>query len=151
MLPFTEWKPIGEFFRDSIDGINGFVYGSSEDDIQSEIDDLEKNEYPVLVGVIPSSHSTSESMDNRSYNDVCFFYVLETIKDRSRDEKAVVWTVTQAAIQKVEHLIMDNYETNALLRRILPNTVHYDPEFGIWNCMGYSIGFTLENDYIVGV
>ena len=148
MLAFNDWKEIGLFFKDNIDKINSFVYGSSEEDIQLKINKLDMDDYPVLVGIIPSSDSTSKNLDERTYEDVLFFYVLMPIKDRTIDEEDIVRSDTQEAIQKIEHLIMDNYEEKPLFRRIHTNSIHYDPEYGIWNSTGWSVAFILENDYL---
>lgn len=150
MLPFKEWKPIGEYFAAEIDGLKKFIYGSSEEDIAKKVDKLGNEHFPVLIGIIPSSSSTSRNMDDRSYQDICFFYVLEPIKDRDQGEEDAVWERTQTAIQKIEHLIMDSYESSPLLRGIRPESVHYDPEYGIWNGIGWSIGFSMDNDMILG-
>lgn len=150
MLPFVDWKSIGVFLKDNIAGVNSFVYGTSEEDIQGKINKLNADDYPVLVGIIPSSDSNSRNTDDRSYRDICFYYVLVPIRDRTEAEEDAVRIETQDAIQQIEHLIFDNYVDQPLFRHIDGSTIHYDPEFGIWNCSGWSIAFLLDNNYIAG-
>lgn len=145
MLTLADWKRLGDFFKDNIEEVNKFIYGAADTDIERKIKQLSLSDFPVLLGIMPSSNSTSRNRDDRGYDDICFFYVLEKIKDRTFLEEDTVWSVTQTGIQQIEALILDNYETEALFRQVDTQSFHYDPEYGIWNCMGYSMGFVVNN------
>ena len=144
-ITIARWKELGELFAEQPQ-IKSFIYGAQDEDIRAKIDKLKQTEYPVLVGILPTIIGTGQHLDMMGHESPLFFYCMVPKDNMSDTEMDGAWESTLDAIQGIEQIIMDNYTSKEWreLYFLNPETIHIDPEFDMWNCMGWSIGFDIE-------
>jgi hypothetical protein len=63
----------------------------ADEDIVAKIQALEGDQYPVLVGILPTIMGTGRNMDELGYESPLFFYALDVIRNRSEEELVSTW------------------------------------------------------------
>lgn len=146
MLKINRWKEMGEFFK-SHSGMKSFIYGATDDDILAKVEKLQQDQYPVLVGILPSIMGTGQNMDVMGHESPLFYYCMVPKMNMSEDEMDAAWEETLESAQGVEQTIKEHFEDPDWREffTVKPDSVHIDPEFDMWGLMGWSIGFEIEH------
>lgn len=122
-----------------------FIYGLADEDITAKIEGLKASQMPVLMGIVPSVDSTSPNLDTQKHRERFIFFLLKQMTNMSVAEMDVAMENIQRGIVRIEQGMPELYETVREFRNVVPNSFHYDPEFGEWNCFGYSVSFIVED------
>ena len=146
MLKIKRWKELGEFFK-THSGMNSFIYGATDEDILAKVEKLNQEQYPVLVGILPSIMGTGMNMDNMGHESPLFYYCMVARTNMDESEMDAAWEQTLESAQGVEETIKEHCEDPDWREffTVKPNSVHIDPEFDMWGLMGWSIGFEIEH------
>lgn len=146
MIALKRWKEIGKFFEEKA-GLNSFIYGAADEDIIAKVEKLRQNEYPALIGILPSIMGTGTNFDSMGHESTLFYYVMVPQTNMSDEEMDEAWEITLAKVRAIEEQIKlfsnNNYYREFYL--VKPDTIHIDPEFNMWGLMGWSIGFEIEH------
>jgi hypothetical protein len=144
-ITIARWKELGEFFAEAPE-IKKFIYGAADEDIRAKIDDLNIGDYPVLVGILPTILGTGVNFDIMGHESSLFYYCMVPKTNMSEEDTLYAWETTIAGIQGIVEKIRENYTSKEWreLYSIRPETIHIDPEYDMWECMGWSIGFDME-------
>ena len=107
-----------------------------------------------IVGIIPSSDTIADGIDNIVEVDTIIIYVVKPVSDKDRDINNIVNEITIAQqyikdIKKRLTVLYDDFSSpiNKLVRKIDFNSMHTDPEYKYLGCDGYSLSFTLPTDW----
>lgn len=144
-ITLARWKELGQLLADE-SGIKSFVYGAQDEDIIAKVERIAQNEFPVLVGILPTIMGTGMNLDAMGHESPMFFYVMVPKSNDSEEEVDEAWESTLDCIQGIEETIRENC-TSTDWREfyyINPETIHIDPEFDMWGCMGWSIKFEMQ-------
>lgn len=145
-ITIARWKELGEFFAQS-SGLNSFVYGAQDEDILAKVDELKQSQYPVLVGILPSIMGLGSTLDSMGHESALFFYCLMPKGTNMSDSEVdQAWETTLEGIQMIEDTIRDNCSSADWREfyHVSPDSVHIDPEYDMWGCMGWSIRFEIQ-------
>lgn len=136
---------MGHFFAERPE-INSFIYGATDEDIRAKVDALKQSQYPVLVGILPSIMGTGDNMDQAGYESPLFYYCMVPKANMSELDTDDAWDKTIDAVKGIEQTIRE-YANDPRWREfyyIKPNTIHIDPEYDMWELMGWSIRFEMQ-------
>ena len=144
-ITIARWKELGQFFADE-SGINSFVYGAQDEDILAKVEEIKLSEYPVLVGILPSIMGTGMNLDGMGHQSPMFFYCMVPKTNMSDSETDEAWETTLDCMQSIEEVIRENCNSVDWREfyQIKPDSIHIDPEYDLWGCMGWSIRFEME-------
>jgi len=144
-ITIARWKELGEFFI-AQSGLNSFIYGAQDEDIIAKIKELKLSQYPVLVGILPSIMGTGSHLDAMGHESPMFFYCMVPKGNMSDAEVDTAWETTLDRIQQIEETIRENCNSKDWREfyHIQPDSIHIDPEFDMWGCMGWSIRFEMQ-------
>jgi hypothetical protein len=145
MIDLGRWREIGKFFAAEIPEINSFIYGASDEDIRAKVDKLDQNEFPVLVGILPSIFGIGTNFDQMGHESPLFYYCMVSKNNMSDSETDEAWDNTLEGIKGIEKAVKDNVENPDWLEfyHAKPDTIHIDPEYDMWGLMGWSIRFEI--------
>ena len=137
---------MGEFFK-THSGMKSFIYGASDDDILAKVEKLNQDDYPVLVGILPTIRGTGTSIDAMYHESPLFYYCMVAKINMSEAEMDDAWEKTLESAQGIEQTIGEYFDDPDWreLFTVKPDSVHIDPEFDMWGLMGWSIGFEIEH------
>jgi hypothetical protein len=145
MIDMNRWRAMGQLFAAGSE-IKTFIYGASDEDIRAKVDALSQTQYPVLVGILPSIMGIGANLDQLGYESPLFFYCMTPKTNQSEGETDEAWDLTLEGVKSIVKAIKDNH-TNHLWREfyhVRPDTIHVDPEFDMWDLMGWSVRFEIE-------
>lgn len=144
MIDIKRWREIGRLFG-RIEEINSFIYGASDEDIRAKVDNLAQNDYPVLVGILPSILGIGDNMDQLGHESPLFYYCMVPKSNMSEEETDKAWEITLECVKKIEEVIKENINNPDWLEfyHVKPHTIHIDPEYNMWDLMGWSISFEI--------
>ncbi len=147
MISFKRWKDIGKFFAARPE-IKSFIYGATDEDIRAKVDELRPDQFPCLVGILPSIAGIGNNMDGMGHESPLFYYVMVPAgANCSEEENDEAWETTLTGVKELENTLKENRD-NLLWREfyyVQPDSVHIDPEFDMWGLMGWSIRFDMEH------
>jgi len=148
MINLRRWKELGIFFEEHAE-LNSFIYGAADDDIIAKVEKLKQNEYPVLIGILPSILGTGTNFDIMGHESPLFYYVMVPYTNMSEEQMDEAWENTLTKVKAIEEQIkLFSYDKNYReFYLVKPETIHIDPEFAMWGLMGWSIGFEIEHAY----
>ena len=146
MIQISRWRAIGEFFAQRPE-IKSFIYGAQDEDILAKVETIKQNEYPVLVGILPSILGTGNNLDQIGHESPLFYYCMVPTTNMSSAEMDEAWETTLNAVKGIEEAIKENCASAQWLEfyYVKPDSIHIDPEFNMWGLMGWSIGFEIEH------
>jgi hypothetical protein len=107
MINISRWKELGLFFA-TRDEFNSFIYGAQDEDIQAKVDSLKQNEYPVLVGILPTIMGTGENFDKLGHESPLFYYCMVPATNMDAEETDQAWETTLAGARAIEEAIKEN-------------------------------------------
>jgi hypothetical protein len=148
MIQISRWRALGAFFAEA-GGINSFIYGAQDEDILAKVENLNQRDYPVLVGILPTILGTGSNLDQMGHESPLFFYCMVPRKTNMSDEEMdEAWETTLDGIKGIEETIKQYCNSAEWLEfyHVKPDSIHIDPEFGLWELMGWSIGFEIEHE-----
>jgi hypothetical protein len=128
--------------------LQSFIYGAADEDLIAKIQVLESDQYPVLVGILPTIMGMGRNMDELGYESPLFFYALDVIRNRTDEELVSTWEKTLDGIKGIQKALKwyRNYPQWRELYDVTPDSIQIDPEYGIWGCMGWSIRFNIVHE-----
>lgn len=146
MINLKRWKELGVFFKEHAE-LNSFIYGAADEDILAKVERLRQNEYPALIGILPTIMGTGQNFDNMGHESPLIYYVLVPQTNMSDEEMDKAWESSLTKVQAIEEQIkLFSYDKNYReFYLVKPDTIHIDPEFNMWGLMGWSIGFEIEH------
>lgn len=144
MVPIRQFKSYFETFKTAIYGINTFLLVTKEDDFAAKIKNINPEDFPAMIVVIPSADGNSQNVDNYKDKNTSVAYVLTKTDPISTtdDEKLSILETNQQIIEMVkEKMISDASVPGHMLYRLDLNSLHTDPEYNYMGCNGWSLGF----------
>jgi hypothetical protein len=147
MMTIARFKEMGELFVAESNVMKKFIHGVADEDITAKLAKVLLSEYPVLVGIVPSMIGRGRNLDQLQHDLPMFFYCIESVGNHTEKEVDLRWDGLLAGIDEIE-LTMKKYESDPGWQEFLglnPDTIHIDPEYGMWDCFGWSISFEIAN------
>ena len=76
-----------------------------------------------------------------------FYYCLVPLKNSSDDEIDEAWELTLNYVAAIEEAVNKNRDSAEWpeFYDIKVDTFHVDPEYNVWGCMGWSLGFEMKH------
>lgn len=152
MVPIKAYKNYWESLMAIFD-IDRVLLVSDESELQAQIKDVFGGEN-ILVAVIPSSDCEAPDYDNVEEMDGCYLFILQKVSfhDITRDELIDIQELTQNLITTIKQKMLEdaanvNYDTpgSLLMRRLIIDKMHTDPEYNYFGCTGWSLSFQLKS------
>src|SRR5659263_638600 len=114
-----------------------FIYGAADEDLIAKIQVLESDQYPDLVGILPTIMGTGRNMDELGYESPLFFYALDVIRNRTDEELVSTWEKTLDGIKGIQKALKwyRNYPQWRELYDVTPDSIQIDRsmEYGaVW-------------------
>lgn len=147
MMTISRLKELLQLFVSESTVSQSYLTGVADEDISAKLDKVKLSEYPVLIGIVPSLIGQGRNLDQLQHTYPMFIYCLSPIENYSEDELDEQWDNLQSGVQEIEDSIKlhepdPDWEE---FMNINPDTIHIDPEFGLWDCFGWSISFDIIN------
>jgi len=142
------WDAVSAFL-----GIDLTLMVSDETELQQQIKEVD-NGGVILVAVIPSADTEAPDADNIEEIDNCFLFILKkiSIQDLTRAELLDIQEETQALLAAVKEKMTGDFENvnsdtpgSVLMRRLVIDKMHTDPEYNYLGCTGWSLSFQLKS------
>jgi len=152
MVPVKTYKSYWDDLKIEL-GIDRVLMVSDESELQQLIKEVVDGE-KILVAVIPSSDTEAPDIDNIEEVDSCFLFILQKVsfQDLTRDELLDVQEFTQELISSIKERMTEdcaNVNTDTpgslLMRRLVIDKMHTDPEYNYLGCTGWSLSFQLKS------
>ncbi len=147
MITLSRWREMGKFFARSFPLSGRFIYGAADEDILAKVEKLGPGDYPVLVGILPTLNGTGYNFDSWGHTSPIFYYCLVPLKNSSDDEIDEAWELTLNYVAAIEEAVNKNRDSAEWpeFYDIKVDTFHIDPEYNVWGCMGWSLGFEMTH------
>lgn len=152
MVPVKTYKSYWDDLGTGL-SIDRVLMVSDESELQQQIKDVALGE-KILVAVIPSSDTEAPDVDNIEEVDSCFVFILQKVsfQDIMRDELLDVQQFTQELISSVKEQMTEDFANvntdtpgSKLMRRLVIDKMHTDPEYNYLGCTGWSLSFQLKS------
>jgi len=144
----TFWNHIVE-----ICNLDLFFLVSEESEMSSYIKEVE-DDCMILVAVIPSSDTDAPDIDNIEEADSCVIFVMKKITPSNltaaeilqvrQDTQAAITSVKNEMIKHAADVNNDDAGTK-LMRRLVIDKMHTDPEYNYLGCTGWSLSFLIKS------
>jgi hypothetical protein len=147
MMTIARLKEILGLLVEESDVASSFITGVADEDITAKLDRLKLGDYPVLVGIVPSLIGNGRNMDQLQHTIPMFIYCIESIGNYTENEIDERWDNLLQGVILIENSIKE-HESDPDWEEfiaIAPESIHIDPEFGMWGCFGWSISFDIVN------
>ena len=152
MVPIRTYKGFWDYLKTVITTIDWVFVVSDLPEIKEYIKKVADGDI-LLVAVIPSSDTDAMNTDNLEETDSCYVFLLKknSRMDLTPETLFSDREETQQIITQIKHTMwqlasdFDHEDVNTrLMRRLLLNKMHTDPEYDFLGCDGWSLSFTLN-------
>lgn len=152
MVPILDYNSFWNHVAE-ICSIDRVFMVSEESEMSSYIKEVE-DDCLILVAVIPSSDTEAPDIDNIEEVDSCVIFVMKKITPSNlttseilqvrQNTQAVITSVKNEMINHAADVCEDNAGTK-LMRRLVIDKMHTDPEYNYLGCTGWSLSFLLKS------
>lgn len=133
-----------------IAGLKKSLYVVNESNLDVQIKNLEWDEYPVLVSVLPTAKRDNANADNKPWMNSLLFFVLNRVERKNMTPKQELDNMDQMQGLTLEllDLMEEDAEQNQAcnwLKRMDYSNVVIDPEYNYFNCDGWNMAVPVKS------
>ncbi len=152
MVPVRTYRTFWEHMKTLVPQVNTVYLFATEKELTKYIAEVTTNDI-LLLALIPSSDTKAANIDNLTEVAPCVIFILRKTTDGDLspeqlfEDREITQGVMNAVKQKMWDMAgdFDHQDANTrLMRRLILNGMHTDPEYNYLGCNGWSLAFGLD-------
>lgn len=122
------------------------LFMTNEADLSNSLSEINSNEQPFIVVVIPSSKTNGSSQDDVTDTNYTLIYILSK-DDRTQINTFEIQKKLQPFIEKCKLQLIQDKDSCSLMRGLDVSSLHTDPESKLYSrATGWSLSFEFSTD-----